>query len=86
METWVLAVVFVAALVGIFLTKTPGFGRYTTSALILVLVLFVGALFSLVGKVDSSAFINLLFAVAGYGGGLITGGRTGNTQTDDASR
>jgi hypothetical protein len=32
--------VFAAAIVGIFSTKTPGFGRYSTTALLLTLVLF----------------------------------------------
>ena len=34
--------VFAAAIVGIFSTKTPGFGRYSTTALVLTLVLFRG--------------------------------------------
>lgn len=77
METWILPVAFVAVfagvLLGIFKTKTPGFGRYTTSALILVLVLFIAGFFALLGKLESQGLLNILFAVAGYAGGLIVG-------------
>ena len=42
--------VFAAAIVGIFSTKTPGFGRYSTTALLLALVLFVAAMASRQGR------------------------------------
>ena len=64
--------VFGGALVGIFCTKTVGFGKYTTSTLILTLVLFVAALAYMSGKVEWAPMANLLFAVAGFAGGLIT--------------
>lgn len=61
------------ALFGIFQTKTQGFGKYSTSVLLLTLVLFVAALFLAVGKIDASVFANIAFAVTGFAGGLITG-------------
>lgn len=61
-----------ATLIGIFVTKTPGFGRYSTSLLLLALVLFITALFLAAGKVESTLFANIAFAVAGFAGGLIT--------------
>jgi hypothetical protein len=64
-------IIFGGTILGIFKTKTPGWGRYTTSLFILVLVLFVAALAWLVGKIESSPLVNLLFAIAGYAGGLI---------------
>lgn len=67
-----LSILGIAALIGIFLTKTPGFGRYSTSLLLLTLVLFVAALFLATGKIESSVFANIAFAIAGFAGGLIT--------------
>ena len=69
----VLAVLGVVALIGIFRTKTPGFGRYSTSVLLLTLVLFVSALFLVAGKLDAPVFANIVFAITGFAGGLITG-------------
>jgi hypothetical protein len=68
-----LAVLSTATIIGIFATKTPGFGRYTTSVLILALVLFLSAFFLILGKIESSSFANIVFAIAGYAGGLING-------------
>jgi hypothetical protein len=70
-----ISVLGVAALIGIFTTKTPGFGKYSTSVLLLSLVLFIAALFLAAGKIESSVFANIAFAVAGFAGGLITGKR-----------
>lgn len=67
-DEWVLIaiVVFgVGALTGIFLTKTKGFGRYTTSLLLLTLVLVISALFLAVDKIEPSLFANIAFAVVG---------------------
>ena len=63
----------IVALIGIFFTKTPGFGKYSTSLLLLTLVLFVTALFFAAGKIESSVFTNIVFSIAGFAGGLITG-------------
>jgi hypothetical protein len=68
-----LVVLFAGAIYGIFRTKTEGFGKYTTSVLILTLTLFVSTLALVLGKIDSQPFMSLLFAVAGYAGGLVTG-------------
>ncbi len=63
----------VATVIGIFSTKTPGWGRYSTSTLLLVLALFVAANFLLIGKIEASVFLNIMFAIIGYAGGLIHG-------------
>lgn len=55
MEALTLGAVFVifgGSIFGVFKTKTAGFGRYTTSVLILALVLFVAALAFVSGKVS----------------------------------
>jgi len=60
------------ALAGIFFTKTKGFGKYTTSLLLLVLVLFLSSFFFLLGSITSTMFVNIIFAVTGFGGGLLS--------------
>ena len=69
---YAVVVVFVIALVGIFWTKTQGFGKYTTSTLILTLVLFVASIAFVTQRVEWEPLANILFAVAGFAGGLIT--------------
>ena len=64
---------FAGALVGFFGTKSEGWGRYTTSVLLLILVLFVATVGFLLGRTDSQPFLNILFAVAGYAGGVLSG-------------
>jgi hypothetical protein len=58
-------------LIGIFRTKTAGFGRYTTSLVLLVLVLYVAAALALDGRLEQQHLANVLFAIAGFAGGLI---------------
>ena len=69
----VIGIIFLVALVGIFKTKTQGFGKYTTSAILLVLVLFITTLAFFLDKIEASVALNLFFAVAGYAGGLLGG-------------
>lgn len=59
-------------LFGIFRTKTPGFGRYSTSLLLLVLILFCASMFAALGRLEPQYFVNILFAITGFAGGLIT--------------
>lgn len=72
-EVSCLSAVAIAVLIGIFVTKTEGWGRYSTSTLILATALFVGAFFLLIGKIEASVFLNITFAIIGYAGGLING-------------
>ncbi len=68
---WGVMAIFVVAIVGIFVTKKEGFGRYTTSVLVLTLILFVVAMALILGKVEWSPIANILFAMVGFAGGLI---------------
>lgn len=61
-----------SALWGFFRTKKDGFGRYTASALIIILVLTITAIFFSQGKIDEKLISNILFAVVGFAGGLVT--------------
>jgi hypothetical protein len=67
-----IVVIFGGSLVGIFWTKTKGFGKYTTSTVILTLVLFVTSIAFATQRIDSEVLANILFAIAGFAGGLIT--------------
>lgn len=66
-----LTVFAVATMTGIFVTKTPGFGKYSTSVVLLTVVVFIASFFLLFGLINSQVFVNILFAVAGFAGGLI---------------
>ncbi len=68
----VVTAIFAVSLWGFFRTKSPGFGRYTTSLLLLILVLFVAAVAFAGGEIEWPSLANLLFAIAGYAGGLVT--------------
>jgi hypothetical protein len=63
----------VATVVGILWTKTPGWGMYSTSILILTLAMFVVADLLILGKLDGSQAANLFFSIIGFAGGLIAG-------------
>lgn len=72
---WLLLGVFVVglvALIGFFVTKTKGFGRYATSAFLLLLVVVLSAMLFAAGKLEGQILANILFAVIGFAGGLFT--------------
>jgi ABC-type multidrug transport system permease subunit len=73
-ELWMALGVFllgVAVLVGIFATKTPGFGRFSAGVLLLAFGITIAGLFFAFAKIEASIFANVLFAVIGFAGGLL---------------
>lgn len=75
-KDWLLFAVFVmgiVSLIGFFATKTEGFGRFTTSTFLILLVIIISALFYAAERLDSLVFANIFFAVIGFAGGLFTG-------------
>lgn|GEM_PF-5610690 len=72
---WALTLFACITLAGVFLTKTKGFGKYTTSLLLLIVVVFLASFFLVLDKIDGTQFTNILFAVAGFGGGLLSAKR-----------
>jgi hypothetical protein len=66
-------------LVGFFCTKSAGWGPLTTSLPLLLVALFLAGLALLSGKAEWTAVGNLVFAVVGYAGGLITPKKDQNT-------
>lgn len=74
-NNWLLIGVFIigiAALFGFFLTKSPGFGKFTTSTFLVLLVVILVALFFSAGKMPAELMSNVIFAVIGFAGGLFT--------------
>jgi hypothetical protein len=67
-----LVVIFGGALMGVFLTKKAGFGRFSSSLVVLLLVVFSASVFAATGRLQPADLANILFAVAGFAGGLIT--------------
>ena len=63
-------------LVGILVTKKAGFGKFTTSTLLLSIVFVSVALFFAAGKIDSALFGQIAFAVLGFAGGLLANKET----------
>lgn len=61
------------ALYGFFRTKKPGFGRYNTSILLIILALSFGSTALVAGLISEQAFSSLLMAVIGFAGGIVVG-------------
>ena len=64
--------VALVALIGFFFTKEKGYGRFATSALLLLLAISFSSLLFAVGKLEETVFGNIIFAVIGFAGGLFT--------------
>lgn len=72
---WLMIAIFIlgaGSLIGFFKTKTEGFGRFTTSTFLIILVVTISALLYAAGKLESQVMANVLFAVFGFAGGLFT--------------
>ena len=72
---WLMIAIFIlgaGSLIGFFITKTAGFGRFTTSTFLIILVVTISALLYSSGKLDGQIMANVLFAVFGFAGGLFT--------------
>lgn len=79
-DNWLMIAIFIlgaGSLIGFFITKTEGFGRFTTSTFLIILVVTISALLYSSGKLDGQVMGNVLFAVFGFAGGLFTS-KSGN--------
>jgi hypothetical protein len=70
---WTVVAFGLVALIGFFATKTTGFGKYTTSTLLLILVLTISTVLYVAGRLEGAVYGHLLFAMVGFAGGLFTG-------------
>ena len=66
----IICIVSSICLLGFFLTKSKGFGKYNTSSLLLILCLSLASIFYAAGKLEADTFYNVIFAVIGFAGGL----------------
>ncbi len=74
-SVWLMIAIFIlggASLIGFFKTKNEGFGRFTTSTFLIILVVTISALLYAGGKLDGQIMANILFAVLGFAGALFT--------------
>lgn len=74
-DNWLMLAVFIVgagSLIGFFKTKTEGFGRFTTSVLLIIVVVTIASLLFVGGKLKGDVMANVLFAVFGFAGGLFT--------------
>ncbi len=74
-SAWLMIAIFIlgaGSLIGFFITKTAGFGRFTTSTFLIILVVTISALLYAGGKLEGQVMGNVLFAVFGFAGGLFT--------------
>lgn len=88
-NAWLLLSVFVIgliSLIGFFVTKTKGFGRFATSTFLLLLVVIVSGLLYAAGKLDAQVLANIFFAVIGFAGGLFTSKESPEPTTRQAAR
>ena len=72
---WLMMAIFIlgaGSLIGFFKTKTEGFGRFSTSVFLILLVVIMAALLYADGKLEGQVMANVLFAVFGFAGGLFT--------------
>ena len=72
---WLMIAIFIigaGSLIGFFITKTEGFGRFTTSVLLIIIVVTISSLMHAGGKLEANVIANILFAVFGFAGGLFT--------------
>jgi len=75
-ESWLMLgilIIGLISLIGFFVTKTKGFGRFATSTLLMILVFIISSLMFSAGKFDAQVMANIVFSVIGFAGGLFTG-------------
>jgi len=86
---WLLIAIFIigiTALIGFFVTKTKGFGRFATSTFLLLLVVTITGLFYAADKITAQLLSNIFFAVIGFAGGLFTAREKKKAPEDSGSQ
>lgn len=63
-------IIYFTALIGIFWTKNPGFGKYVSSLVLLVLIIATISIFIVLGKITSDIYNYLISAIIGFLGGV----------------
>ena len=65
--------IFLFALSRFFDTKLPGYGRFNSSTLIIILALMLSTIVLLIDKEKSEDVVKIIFAVIGFAAGLVAG-------------
>lgn len=70
-----IAVLFIGlvAIIGFFVTKTKGYGKFSISTLLILIVIVIASLLAIANKIEQEALANLFFSVIGFAGGLFAG-------------
>lgn len=68
--------VSIIAMIGFFITKTKGFGRFATSTFLLLLIVIMSTLLFAADRLEGQVLANIFFAVVGFAAGLFTGKET----------
>lgn len=79
---WGILFIFFVVIIGIFQNKTAGFDKYTASITIFTLIIFVTSMAFFADKIEWAPLGNILFAVMGFAGGLITTKLSGKDSGD----
>jgi hypothetical protein len=79
------SIIGVTALRGFFRTKKPGFGKFATSTLLLLLVVVLSTLLCAADKMQLGVFSNVLFAILGFAGGLFKGKENSGNESSQSS-
>lgn len=69
-------IIGLVSLIGYFVTKNKGFGKFNTSTLLMLMVLNFSVLIFLFGKFDIQYLMNLMFAIIGFAGGLFVNNKS----------
>lgn len=72
---WLIIFIFFIGLVALFgflITKTKGFGQFSTSTFLILLVCIIASLMFAAGKIEVGLISNLFFSIIGFAGGLFT--------------
>ncbi|WP_341489334.1 hypothetical protein WAX86_07000 [Photobacterium damselae subsp. damselae] len=74
-DGWLIILIFLVgmvALLGFLITKTKGFGRFSTSTFLILLVCIIASLMFAADKIEVGLISNLFFSIIGFAGGLFT--------------
>ena len=63
-------------------SKTTGFGRYNTSAFLLLTVAALTGILATAGKIDGQYVTAIMTAIIGFAGGLFAGSKSGSKDDD----
>ncbi len=69
---WIISTFGLIALLGFFKTKKPGYGRFNTSTLLVILVIIFSSLFFAIEKVTKAEMLHIFFSIIGFAGGLFS--------------